>query len=155
MSDFATFGSLDPDVAPSSEFLDAVNDDLNTPRAIAELHRLLNEAKESAWALAERMKRPGAMLTEETYSAANQLAAGLFFFGIDIRIHDARWVQNQFKKQIPARLKEEVETLIAARNAARKNRDFKESDHIRAELESKGIILKDNPDGTTNWEVKR
>lgn len=48
-------------------------------------------------------------------------------------------------------LSEDVETLIAARNEARKNRDFKRSDEIRAELESKGIILEDTKGGTT-WK---
>jgi cysteinyl-tRNA synthetase len=49
---------------------------------------------------------------------------------------------------------QEVESLIAARNAARKVKDFKESDRIRDELLAKGIVLKDGPTGTT-WEVKR
>ncbi|MEY4879726.1 MAG: hypothetical protein RJB62_1195 [Pseudomonadota bacterium] len=47
-----------------------------------------------------------------------------------------------------------VLAAIAARNAARKVKDFKESDRIRDELLSKGVVLKDGPEGTT-WEVKR
>src|SRR5436190_16772811 len=47
-----------------------------------------------------------------------------------------------------------IADAIAARNAARKNRDFKESDRIRDDLLAKGIVLKDGPGGTT-WEVKR
>jgi len=43
---------------------------------------------------------------------------------------------------------------IAARNAARKAKDFKESDRIRDELLAEGIVLKDGPEGTS-WEVKR
>ena len=49
---------------------------------------------------------------------------------------------------------EEIQAQIAARNAARKAKDFKESDRIRDELAAKGIVLKDGPSGTT-WEVKR
>jgi len=49
----------------------------------------------------------------------------------------------------------EIADAIAARKAARQARDFKESDRIRDELLAKGIVLKDNPDGTTSWEVKR
>jgi cysteinyl-tRNA synthetase len=48
----------------------------------------------------------------------------------------------------------EIADAIAARNAARKAKDFKESDRIRDELLAKGIVLKDSPSGTT-WEVKR
>src|SRR6201996_1099828 len=47
-----------------------------------------------------------------------------------------------------------IADAIAARNAARKARDFKESDRIRDDLLAKGIVLKDGPQGTT-WEVKR
>ena len=43
---------------------------------------------------------------------------------------------------------------IAARNAARKAKDFKEADRIRDELLAKGVVLKDSKDGTT-WEIAR
>ena len=49
----------------------------------------------------------------------------------------------------------QVEGLVAARNAARKAKDFKESDRIRDELAKMGVVLKDNKDGTTTWEVAR
>jgi len=42
----------------------------------------------------------------------------------------------------------ESESLIAARNAARKTRNFAESDRIRDELVSRGILLEDTPGGT-------
>ena len=45
----------------------------------------------------------------------------------------------------------EIETAIAARQAARKARDFKESDRIRDELKAKGVILEDGAKGTT-WK---
>jgi cysteinyl-tRNA synthetase len=48
----------------------------------------------------------------------------------------------------------EIADAIAARNAARKAKNFKEADRIRDELAVKGIVLKDGPQGTT-WEVKR
>ena len=47
----------------------------------------------------------------------------------------------------------EIEEKIKARNEARKNKDFAESDRIRDELLSAGIILKDTPQGTV-WEKK-
>jgi len=46
-----------------------------------------------------------------------------------------------------------VETLIQERLNARKVKDFKRSDAIRDELIKLGVKIKDNPDGTTSWEV--
>jgi len=51
--------------------------------------------------------------------------------------------------------KSEVDELIKARNAARAAKNWAESDRIRDELAAQGIVLKDNKDGTTTWEVKR
>ena len=45
----------------------------------------------------------------------------------------------------------QIEERIAARSEARRERRFAEADHIRAELAAEGIILEDNPDGTTTW----
>ena len=47
-----------------------------------------------------------------------------------------------------------VEERIAARNAARKSKNFAEADRIRDELMSKGVVPKDGASGTT-WELKR
>jgi cysteinyl-tRNA synthetase len=49
----------------------------------------------------------------------------------------------------------EVEPLVAARSAARAAKNWAESDRIRDELAAMGIVLKDNKDGTTTWEVAR
>jgi len=74
------------------------------------------------------------------------LAGGLGFLGFS-------------NVQIKIANKAEVDTVaiadaIAARNAARKAKNFAESDRIRDDLLAKGIVLKDGPGGTT-WEVKR
>jgi cysteinyl-tRNA synthetase len=52
-------------------------------------------------------------------------------------------------------LEKKVETLIERRNAARKAKDFTESDRIRDELSAMGVVLDDQKDGTTTWKVKR
>lgn len=48
----------------------------------------------------------------------------------------------------------DIQTAIQRRKDARVKKDFKLSDEIRDELAAKGVILKDNPDGTTTWSVK-
>jgi cysteinyl-tRNA synthetase len=50
---------------------------------------------------------------------------------------------------------QDIADAIAARLVARKAKNFRESDRIRDELLAQGIQLKDNPDGTTSWDVKR
>ncbi len=74
------------------------------------------------------------------------LAGGLGFLGFS-------------NVQLKIASKAKVDTVaiadaIAARNAARKAKNFKESDRIRDEWLAKGIVFKDGPQGTT-WEVKR
>jgi cysteinyl-tRNA synthetase len=56
---------------------------------------------------------------------------------------------------LDSQTKATVDDRIAARSAARKAKNWAESDRIRDELAAMGIALKDNKDGTTSWEVKR
>lgn len=150
------------DVEPSAEFLEALADDLNTPRAIAELHRLVSTARQAATSLAER--GPGArlaLLTDADTLAAMQLTRSLQLIGIDIRAYDRDWFERRstvnIEKIEPP--KEKIEALITARNAARAAKNWAESDRIRDELAAMGIQLKDSKgaDGqtVTTWEVKR
>jgi cysteinyl-tRNA synthetase len=76
-----------------------------------------------------------------------ELAGGLGLLGFSA-------ISERIAAKPPADVAE-ITNAIAARLAARKAKDFKESDRIRDELRAKGIELKDNPDGTTTWEVKR
>ena len=119
------------------ELLEALSDDLNTPRAIGRLHSMFAEARPptSGWPQIEakrRMKKAAQLL-------------GLMNSSVD------EWLKPRSILMEVA----EVEEKLAARLAARAAKNWKESDRIRDELASMGVALKDNKDGTTSWEVKR
>ena len=57
---------------------------------------------------------------------------------------------NEFPKRKTAA---EIEALVEARNAARKARNFAESDRIRDELLARNVVLEDGPKGTT-WRYR-
>ncbi len=125
LSSFYDAASAEADPRPAPSVLDALLDDLNTPKAIAEMHGLKNAAGRKA------------------------LAGTLRFFGFRPDELTA-WQAQRAPK--PALANEEIESRIAARNAARQSKNFAESDRIRDELAALGIVLKDSKDGTT-WEV--
>ena len=47
-----------------------------------------------------------------------------------------------------------IENLIEERKTAKSSKNWARADEIRNELTSKGVVLKDNPDGTTNWKLQ-
>ena len=101
---------------------EALSDDLNTPQAIAAIHRLDDAAQLRAGARA--------------LGLLQQDAAAWF-----------RWTPAGSSGPSDA----EIEAAIAARQTARKARNFKESDRIRDELRKNGVILEDGPTGTS-WK---
>jgi cysteinyl-tRNA synthetase len=54
--------------------------------------------------------------------------------------------------QIGELTSERIEAKIAERAEAKKQKDFKRADAIRAELASLGVTLEDKPDGTSRWK---
>ena len=99
-------------------------------------------------ALADDLNTPLA-LSELYRSPAEEMAGGLALLGFSC--DPSRLTDPTLRSDIEDAW---VKTQINLRNAARKAKDFKESDRIRDELLAKGIVLKDSPTGTT-WEVKR
>jgi cysteinyl-tRNA synthetase len=116
-----------------ADALDALTDDLNTPRALAALHELRSEAAKGARPAAECLKASAQLL-------------GL------LQTTSADWAA--FRPTASAIDEAKVAGLIEARKAARQVKDFRESDRIRDELAKMGVVLKDTKDGTT-WEVAR
>jgi cysteinyl-tRNA synthetase len=116
-----------------ADTLDALADDLNTPKAFASLHELRGEAAKGA--------KP----------AAACLKASAQLIGL-LQSTPAQWAA--FRPASVAIDEGKVVGLIEARKAARMTKNFKESDRIRDELAAMGVVLKDTKDGTT-WEIAR
>jgi cysteinyl-tRNA synthetase len=108
--------------------LDALADDLNTPKMIAELHGM------------------------DGAGAHHELFRNLHALGFLIEGREAWEARRLASVQVDTA---RIEALIAARKEARASRNWAESDRIRDELASLGIAVKDNKDGTTTWEVAR
>jgi cysteinyl-tRNA synthetase len=114
---------------PADEILDALKDDLNTPQAIAELHKLFDRSQKGLASL-------------------SAVRSSCRFLGINVAEVD---LADTILKQVDDAA---VVALIEKRSIARKAKDFKESDRIRDELAKMGVVLKDTKDGTT-WEIAR
>jgi cysteinyl-tRNA synthetase len=127
-------------------FLTALQDDLNTPAALAELHGFLGEIRSH-------------LVQDEGKDAMfDMLANSLALLGITKFFTTPE--QEELETGAAPEKEKQIGALIAARNAARKAKDFKEADRIRNELDGMGIQLKDSKDPATGeikttWEVKR
>jgi len=121
----AAAGGAEP--RPASAVIESLGDDLNSPKAIAEMHAL------------------------RTRAGHKSLAGTLHFLGFRADTFAAWKATRQPKLAIS---KDEIERLVELRMAARKAKNFAESDRIRDELAAMGVVLKDSKDGTT-WEIAR
>jgi len=59
--------------------------------------------------------------------------------------------RSPVRPEMPLELRERIEVLITERDAARKRRDWRRADEIRAEIESLGALVEDAPSGT-HWK---
>ncbi len=117
------------DVAAPPAFLDALRDDLNMPRAIAELFALANQANASESA------------AEQARLKSELIAAGAII-GF-LQADPEAWFRGAADDA------SEIDGLVEARMAARKAKDFAEADRIRKALAERGIEIMDGPQGST------
>jgi cysteinyl-tRNA synthetase len=120
--------------APSEAFMEALLDDLNTPRANAELFALARRLE--AGTPAERARAKGELL------ASGALVGFL-------QADPESWFHGGADAALTAR----IDDLIARRVAARAAKDWVSADAIRAELTALNVEVMDNPTGAT-WRLK-
>jgi len=117
-------------------FRQAMDDDFNTPEALAvlfdlarEINRVRDEDEARAAGLGAQLRRLGGVLGILQDDPEQYLRGGA---GGTAGLTD-----------------EQIERLLQKRIQARKARDWAEADRIRDELQAAGIILEDGPGGTT------
>ena len=128
----ASSNESDIDGDSVKEFVNSMNDDLNTPEALSTLFRLarlINSSKDvqDRTKYSSTMKELGMVL-------------GLLNESPDVFFQHGASLSD-----------EEIEAQIKERNIARKAKDFKRADQIRDDLVAKGILLDDSSDRTT-WK---
>ncbi|MDE2406801.1 MAG: cysteine--tRNA ligase [Xanthomonadaceae bacterium] len=130
LRDLADLGDVDVEIPQSIE--DALDDDLNTPIALAEIARIAADARKASGDDRARLK-------SELLGAG--LALGL------LQQDPAAWFARGASGDDDAR----IQSLVNERNAAKQSRDFARADTIRKQLADEGILLEDTPQGV-RWK---
>jgi cysteinyl-tRNA synthetase len=132
------------DPALLDDFRREMDDDFNTPRALAlifdevrSLNRLLDDKQ-----FKQLPARAAALKTVCASLGLLQGTPDTFF-----ERQKERWLKQQGLRC------EQVEARIAARSEARKQKKWQEADRIRQELFDKGVLIEDTPGGTV-WKIK-
>ena len=116
-------------------FVEAMDDDFNTPRALAVLFEIASELNKAA--------RDNDPVAPQLAAQLKQLAG---MIGL-LQQEPDQFLQGEAGEgDLSA---EEIEAFIEQRAQARKDKDFAESDRIRDLLAEKGVVLKDSRDGTS------
>jgi len=114
------------------KFIDAMDNDLNTPLALRVLHELSKEINKYL----EKGKNKNVL---KKFLKLFQEFSDVF--GLNF-------------KEEKKKLSKDVEKLIQEREKARKNKDWKRADAIRDKLRKMGIIIEDTPEGV-KWKIKK
>ncbi len=117
-----------------NDFIAGMEDDFNTPQALASLYDLVREVNRWTQERGFQLTVTAKSILEEAYSCLITLGGEVLgLFG-----------ETQNEKTVSD---EEIEALIASRVEAKKEKNWILADQIRDELKNKGIIIEDTPQG--------
>lgn len=120
-------------------FTEALENDLNTPKALAALNGEIGSAS----------KHGAVSVLANIWKMDEVLSLSLIGSAFEVLKKQAEEAESQAAALANDPEAAEIAALIQARADAKKNKDFAKADEIRNQLTSKGIILKDTPQGTT------
>ncbi|HEX6827002.1 MAG TPA: DALR domain-containing protein, partial [Nitrospiraceae bacterium] len=150
-------------------FRAAMDDDFNTPVAIAELQRLKSDINKL---LSQGLSTEARKIAKEEFRSLGdvlrlfrleQWQFGQMPIGKSVGIFERPPIamprtgeMSQSDTPLPLRAQlladAEVQLKVDQRNEARKQKDFKKADEIRQFLADHGIVIEDKPDGTSRWK---
>jgi len=125
-----------------SAFEQAMDDDFNTPAAVAELQGFrsaVNKLLEVG--LSTEAREQARQLFRSLGSVMGLFQLGKWQFKVDLSDSGVSGLDEK-----------EIEEKVKERNEARTQKDFKKADEIRQLLASRGIVIEDKPDGTSRWK---
>ncbi len=122
-------------------FRNAMDDDLNTPMAIAELQKLRSEVN--------KLLEVGLSTEARQQALAEFRGLGVVLGLFQLDAWDYGMVPDSGAHELQT---EVIEAKLSERNEARKRKDFAKADEIRKSLAAQGIIIEDKPDGTSRWK---
>jgi cysteinyl-tRNA synthetase len=135
------------------EFHQGMDDDFNTPVALAEFQRLRTELNK---AVEVGLSKGMSTASRETYRTFGRVL-GLF----DMATREWQFansvaasfaVSDESRPESSGLAPDEIEQLLAERREARQRKNFKRADEIRESLLRHGVTIEDRPDGTSRWK---
>lgn len=141
----------DIDNEAKDAFIEAMNDDLNTSKALAVLFSLSDKIKKSA-NKDDAQKYACTLITLGEVLGFDFSRARKEVSDEELRVM-LEPLYKTFEIESSLEPRAALDKIISIRKAARDNKDWAKSDLIRDELDGAGIMLKDSKEGTT-WQVK-
>lgn len=149
----AVGGKLEDDISSKikEDFINVMDDDFNTPAAIANLHAIFKYAN----GILKAAKKDNRQKTANTLKAIlDEVKDAYKVIGFFTQEPEKFISELKIKYLNKLGIEEnEILSKIEERKEAKKNKDYETADKIRSELDEKGIILNDTVNGTV-WDVK-